>query len=185
MFRAIIGFSALILLSGCASKKEQALMQSYVKNISYHKHLQQTEKAEIRDENGSSAILTATHLYQNNFEKNDTRPERFIVGIQFENPEGDRLYFDQNMTENNSIDNNISAYTLTLGKKKALSVVALEENDERLKNISFVTDWGSYYEVMYPHAGSRFSLLFSHPLYGKKKLHFTKVAKFVYSKKGF
>ena len=87
MYKLFLGFMVTLLLVGCSSKEEKALLESYRKNIDYHKHLQQTEKAELYDGENSMAILTATYLYKPTFEKKDTRDELFIVGVQFENPE--------------------------------------------------------------------------------------------------
>ena len=180
MLRLFLGLIVIALFVGCSSKKEQALLNSYKENIKYHKHLQRTEKAELRDANTSIAILTATYMYTPSFEKNDTHEEVFIVGISFEEPEVSTLNFDKN-----SISDDVNEYTLTLNGKKATKVVRLNENDKRLKGISFITDWGEYYEVTFPHAGKRFSLLFENKIYGKGTLNFAKVAKFVYTKKGF
>jgi hypothetical protein len=180
MLRLFLGLIIIALFVGCSSKKEQALLDSYKQNIKYHKYLQQTEKAELSDGNTSIAILTATYMYKPNFEKNDTREEVFIVGIAFEEPEDSTLNFDKK-----SVSDDVNEYTLTLNGKKATKVVRLNENDKRLKGISFITDWGEYYEVTFPHTGKRFSLLFENKMYGKGMLNFAKVAKFVYTKKGF
>ena len=168
------------LLVGCSSKEEQSLLKSYASNTSYHKHLQRTEKTELYDNNNSVAILTATYMYTPNFEKNDTRDEVFIVGVLFENDDDSKMNFDINSTFSNKND-----YILTLNNKHAINVVPLDKNDKRLKGISFVTTWGDYYEVTYPHAGQRFTLVFQNSKYGKGTLNFAKVAKFVYTKKGF
>ena len=180
MLRLLLGLIVIALFVGCSSKKEQALLNSYKKNIKYHKYLQQTEKAELSDANSSVAILTATYMYTPNFDKKDRREEVFIVGVQFEEPEVSTLNFDKK-----SISDDVNEYTLTLNGKKATKVVRLNENNKRLKGISFITDWGEYYEVTFPHTGKRFSLVFENKVYGKGRLNFAKVAKFVYTKKGF
>jgi len=180
MLRLFLGLIVIALFVGCSSKKEQALLNSYKENIKYHKYLQQTEKAELSDANSSVAILTATYMYTPNFDKKDRRKEVFIVGVQFEEPEISTLIFDKK-----SISDDVNEYTLTLNGKKATKVVRLNKNDKRLKGISFITDWGKYYEVTFPHTGKRFSLVFENKMYGKGRLNFAKVAKFVYTKKGF
>ena len=179
MYKLFLGLMVVALLVGCSSKEEEALLKSYTQKMDYHKHLQQTEKAELFDGDDSMAILTATYMYSPNFEKKDTREEVFIVGVQFENPEESTMNFDKNTT------NNANAYTLRLKGKKATKVVHLSENDKRLVGLSFITDWGEYYEVTYPHSGKRFTLEFNNKIYGKSILSFAKVAKFVYTKKGF
>lgn len=181
MVRFVFMIIVIPLILGCSSKKEDQLMEAYTQNISYHKHLQHTEKTELYEDNKSVAILTATYLYANNFEKNDTRPEKFIVGVTFENPEEDVLDFRKK-----SMQNSANHYSLSLNNTYATKVEKLDFDDRRLKSISFVTEWGEYYEVTFPHINSqRFSLVFSHPIYGKGVLQFAKKAKFVYTKKGF
>jgi len=180
MYKIFLGLMAVVLFVGCSSKEEKALLKSYEENIKYHKYLQQTEKTELYENNVSVAILTATYMYTPNFEKNDTRDEVFIVGVQFENNDNAMINFDKNVTSSNQ-----NEYILTLNKKQAISVVPLNADDKRLHRLSFIADWGDYYEVKFPHAGSRFSLVFENAFYGKGKLKFSKKAKFVYTKKGF
>lgn len=179
MYKLLLGVMVTLLIVGCSSKEEKALLESYTKNIDYHKHLQQTEKAELYDGENSMAILTATYLYKPTFEKKDIRNELFIVGVQFENPEESIMNFNRNETKSPH------EYTLRLQGKKAIKVVHLDSNDKRLKGLSFITDWGEYYEVTYPHTGKRFTLTFANERLGKSTLNFAKVAKFVYTKKGF
>ncbi len=178
MLRLFLGLCVVALLVGCSSKEEQSLLQSYAQKTQYHKHLQYTEKAELFEGDDSKIIVTATYLFVPNFEKKDKRPEKFIIGVAFDDPDANSIAF-----KNESSDGN---YTLTLNNKSATKVEKLAFNDKRLKEISFVTEWGEYYEVTFPHITSkRFSLILKHPKYGIKKLPFAKVAKFVYTKKGF
>lgn len=179
MYKLFLGFMLVLLFVGCSSKEEQALVKSYTENMEYHKHLKQTEKAELFNGDTSAAILTATYIFTPTFGKNDMRDEVFIVGVQFEDPEVSTINFDKKAT------GNTNEYTLTLKGKKAKKVLHLNPNDKRLNGVSFVTDWGEYYEVTYPHTGKRFSLVFKNKQYGSSRLNFAKVAKFVYTKKGF
>jgi len=180
MLKLFIGWVVIALLVGCSSKEEQALVDSYTKKNTYHKNLQRTEKVELYDGNTSVAILTATHLYTSNLDKNDTRDEVFIIAVAFEEPEVSHLRFDISSEEASE-----NEYVLTLNNKKASKVVHLDASDKKLKNVSFVTGWGEYYEVKFPHAGTKFSLEFANNNYGKGKLNFSKIPKFVYTKKGF
>lgn len=178
MLKLFIGVLVMTLLVGCSSKEEKALLKSYADKTAYHKHLQYTEKAELFEGEESQIMITATYLFSPNFEKKDTRPETFIVGVVFADPETSRITFKKANTGRD--------YTLTLKNKSAIKVEKLASNDKRLKGISFVTEWGEYYEVTYQHVNAkRFTLVLEHPNYGKKALHFAKVAKFVYTKKGF
>ena len=178
MYKLFLGLMVVALFVGCSSKEEKALLKSYADNTAYHKHLQHTEKAELFDGEESKVIVTTTYLFSPNFEKKDKRPEKFIVGVAFSDPDVSHLDFKKENTGSN--------YTLTLNGKSATKVEKLTLNDKRLKGISFVTDWGEYYEVTFPHVKAKhFTLVLEHPKYGKKALHFAKVAKFVYTKKGF
>lgn len=172
MVKFTITFIAIVLLLGCTSKQESDLMQAYDEKITYHKRLQKTEKIQLYDGNVTKAMLTATYLYTQNFEKKDTRDEVFIVGIHLE---------DQELGGIEEGD-----YSLTLNGQKAKEAVMLDLNDERLKENSFVIEWGSYYLVTFPHVESKnFTLVFKSAAYGEGVLHFAKVAKYVLSKEVF
>lgn len=172
MVRVSIAFIAIVLLLGCASKKEKDLMQTYSEEINYYKKLQKTEKTQLYHENVTKAMLTATYLYISNFEKSDTRDEVFIVGIHLEDEDSQHI--------------NTEGYALTLNGKRAKEIKALSLDDERLKEIPFVIEWGSYYLVTFPHTSSKkVTLVFESQLYGKGLLHFAKVAKYVLTKEAF
>jgi hypothetical protein len=94
----------------------------------------------------------------------------------------------KNNDTNDTVDNNTSLamYGLTLNKKKAIKITSLNSTDERLKHIAYVTEWGNYYLVTFEHTNSkRFSLVFNSEKYGKGTFSFAKVAKYIYTKKGF
>ena len=180
MVRFFLGLLVISLLVGCSSKEEQALLASYGKKNQYHKNLLHTEKAELSNAEDTLAILTATHLYTQNLDKNDTRDEVFIIGVQFEDAENSRLVFDK--TANTLAHNE---YLVTLNNTPAKKVVHLDNDNPKLKEVSFVTDWGEYYEVTFSNAGTKFSLIFENPQYGKQALLFSKKPKYVFTKKGF
>ncbi len=181
MLRLFLGFMTVLLLVACTSKKEEALLQVYTDKINYHKQLQKTEKAILSDRNTSMAILTASYQFRPTKDKNDIRPEVFIVAVQFDDPQSQAIDFKASTVTEAESD-----FILTLEGQKASKVNVLAKGDERLKDISFVTPWGKYYEVTFPHtAKKQFKLYFESKQYGKSELSFSKVAKFVYSKKGF
>lgn len=162
----------IVLIVGCSTKKEDSLMRSYNEKVDYHKELQKTEKVQLYENNETSVVLVATYKFTKSFEKNDTRDEVFIVGIHTEEEEAENI--------------NVNDYNLTVNKKKAKKVTSLSPDDKRLKNLSFVSEWGSYYLMVFPHVKSkRVKLQFKHQEYGKGTLNFAKVAKFVFTKKGF
>ena len=147
-------------------------MQDYAINAAYHKRLQKTEKIQLYEGNVTKAMLTATYLYTQTYEKHDTRDEVFIVGIHLE--------------EGVVADIKEGEYTLSLNGSKAKGAVKLDISDPRLKDNSFVIEWGSYYLVTFPHVERKdFTLEFKSAVYGEGTLHFAKVAKYVLSKEAF
>lgn len=163
-----------LLLAGCSSKDEKALLQVYNKEKVYHKKLLHTEKAQLYDGNETKVLLTATYLYtQTNLPKDeDKRDEVFIVGLYME---------DEEVAHFTAED-----FNLTLNGKTPKSVKILRKSDKHLKNIPFITDWGEYFEVVFPHTFSaKFDLVFDSETYGVKKLHFAKKAKYVFTKEAF
>lgn len=172
MVRSSISFIAIALLLGCTSKQEADLMQAYNEKVNYHKQLQKTEKTQLYQDNVTKAMLTATYLYTPNFENSDTRDEVFIVGLYLEDKASGKINGEGN--------------TLTLNGKKAKEIKSLSLDDERLKDLPFVTPWSSYYLVTFPHeSNKKITLVFNSDLYGKGKLYFAKVAKYVLTKEAF
>lgn len=172
MVRSYLSFIAIALLLGCTTKQETDFIQSNSDEERYHKQLQKTEKIQLYQDNVTKILLTATYLYTPKLENHDTRDEVFIVGFSMQDQTSKT--FD---SEGNS---------LTLNGKKPKEIKALNLNDERLKNLSFVTPWSSYYLVTFPHQSTKkLRLLFESERYGKGKLYFAKVAKYVLSKEAF
>ena len=172
MLRLGLLFVTILFLIGCTTKKEDSLLKSYNEKIDYHKQLQKTEKVQLYENNETKVVLIATHMYTPSFEKNDTRDEVFIVGIHLD--------------EDEITDININDYNLTVNKKNAKKISTLSHNDKRLQKLSFVTEWGSYYLMEFPNVKSKKVVLkFNNEQYGKGVLDFAKVAKYVFTKKGF
>lgn len=163
--------TAVALLIGCSSKDEKQFTQVYEKNKAYHTELQKTEKAQLYDGEVTKALLTATYLYTQTEDLNDTRDEKFIVGLYIEDEEGSFESGD---------------YNLTLSGKEPKNVERLSMDDSRLKDISFKSDWSEFFLFTFPHISSKkMTLLFQSDLYGKGELHFSKVAKYVFTKQAF
>ncbi len=177
MHNILLVLSAIVLFAGCSSKEQDLLMQAYDKEKNYHMKLQKTEKTQLYEGQVTKAMLTATYLFEQSADKNDTRDEVFIVGIYAEENEDDS--FDENSFEEDE-------YTLVLNGKPPKSVKKLKVSDPLLKNISFVSEWSQFYLVTFPHTSSKsFKLIFESYFYGKGELNFSKVAKFVLTKKTF
>ena len=168
----LYSLTTIALIVGCSSKDEDKFLNVYEKNKDYHYELQKTEKAQLYDsENITKAVLTAKYLYTPSEDQNDTRDEKFIVGIYIEDEE---------------VSFGSSEYTLTLNKIAAKNVKKLSQNDPLLKDISFLSEWSTFYLFTFPHTTSKsFNLLFQSDQYGTSKLHFAKKAKYVFNKKAF
>lgn len=172
MFRIYFLSAMILLLLGCSHKKEDALLQKFVSKSDYHKKLQKTEKVQLYEQNVTKATLAATYLFDSTFENNDTRDEKFIVGIYLEDDEPSAF--------------NRYGYHLTLDGQEPIKIEKISHNDIVLKDISFISEWASYTLVTFPHNNKKhFDLTFRHEQYGKGKLHFAKVAKYTFNKKVF
>jgi len=191
----LLGMAAIALLSGCVSKEEQKLMNTFEKQKNYHKRLIKTEKVQLYEGDFTKVTLTATYLNRNSrakegeedsfvnyinpfeiFEDKEKRmpkeDERFIVGLYID---------DDGVDENEAYD-----FDLTLNGKEPKTIKPLDKNDPRLKDISFVSEWSQFFYVVFPHVNAeRFNLIFKSDRYGKGVLNFAKKAKFVYTKKAF
>lgn len=165
-------FFSLFLLS-CVTKKEKILLQNYQDNIGYNKSLQKSEKVQLYDANGSTVVmLTATYLNKQNFDIENKKDERFIIGI----------YINDDVIEDFSAED----FSITLNANKAKSFEALKLDDALLKNKSLIISWSKYYLVSFAHTNSKkFNLIFKSNEYGQGSLNFSKVAKYIYTKKAF
>lgn len=182
MLRLCLGFLTVLLFQACSSKEQTALLSVYIEKNNYHKNLQKTEKGILYNGNISVAIVTASYQFTETADKNDTRPEVFIVAVQFSDDENKTMNFvNKNVSETSPEE-----YILTLNGALATKVESLSKDDKALKDISFITPWGRYYKVTYAHTNlKQFKLNFENVMYGKSALSFAKVAKFVYTKKSF
>lgn len=166
MLRFTMVLTCMAVLLGCTSKDEIELMKAYKEKIDYHNALQKTEKIQLYENNVTKIMLTATYLYHPVEDKNDTRDELFVVGIHLDNDVSDDL-----------------PYKLLLNGKEAKKIEALKRDDVRLKKLSFISAWGEYYLMTFPHIGTKkITLVFESKRYGKGELHFAKVAKYSLTK---
>ena len=167
----LFGITALSLLFGCSAKDEDQFLKTYEKNKAYHIELQKTEKTTLKEGRSTKALLTATYLFRETEDLNDTRDEKFIVGLYLDDDEGSFESGD---------------YNLTLNAQRPKSVKALAQNDIRLKKISLASEWTQFYLFTFPHTKRKsFKLIFESKVYGKGELHFAKVPKYVLTKTPF
>ncbi len=89
MYKTFVMIVTLVFFVACTSKEQKTLMQTYDKEKNYHMQLQKTEKTQLYDSQVTKAMLTATYLFEQSVDKNDTRDEVFIVGIYIEEDEYD------------------------------------------------------------------------------------------------
>ncbi len=180
---------ALVLVAGCTSKEEEKFLNIYENNKDYHLKLGKTEKTQLLDANYTKALLTATYLFEQMEDVDDIRDEKFIVGLYKDDENGSFENTDYNLTlkgrfKNGFKENGDIKYATK--KKLPKRVEKLNSNDVRLKNISFSSDWTEYYLFTFPHTESKsFKLIFQSKNYGKGKLNFAKVSKFVLTKEAF
>lgn len=164
---------AAAFLAGCTQKEEISLVQQFEKHKVYRKNLSKTEKVQLYSTTGETkALLVATYLYAQTLHKKDGRDEVFIIGVYAE----DDIESDFAKSE----------YTLTLNGQLPREVQKLNPGDARLKDVSFVVEWGSYYLMTFPHVESKsFDLVFESKEYTRGTLHFAKVAKYVLTQKAY
>ena len=197
--------TAAIFIAGCG--EQDPILQTYEKNKQYHKHLEKTESTELADGLANRAVFTATYLYTPTEEKNDTRDEKFIVNLYFNDEEVLYDEGDFNLTLLSKLPKKKKKEKETLKKKEKVltvkekeakekakkknmrlvkSIKKLNANDPILKDISLVSEWSQFYLVTFPHfEKKRFYLMFDSVFYGKGTLEFAKVSKFVFTKEAF
>jgi len=208
MYKTFVMIVTLVFFVACTSKEQKTLMQTYDKEKNYHMQLQKTEKTQLYDSQVTKAMLTATYLFEQSVDKNDTRDEVFIVGIYIEEDEYDT--FDEVSFEEDDYtlllrdtrtkkskskkDKDIKSKTKkdkakkdeTKKDKSPKSVKKLKFDDPLLKDISFKSEWSKFYLVTFPHTKKKsFKLIFESDFYGKGELNFAKVSKFVLTKQAF
>ena len=171
MRELLLSITVMALLVGCSSKEEKHFLTVYEKNKDYHLKLQKTEKTNLKEGNLTKILLTATYLFKPTENKEDKRDEKFIVGLYVD----DEDVFDE-----------IGDYEITLNGTEPKSIKILQKSDPLLKLISFNSEWTHFYLITFPHTNSKsFKLLFESDFYGKGELHFSKVAKYVLTKRAF
>jgi len=180
---------AIGAISGCSSKEEENFLKVYEKNINYHVNLSKTEKVQLKDGNTTKALLTATYLFEQTTQKDDTRDERFIVGLYKDDDNGSFNSSEYNLTLRGKFKNGVNSKGIVKYKRKSKfpkSVKLLDENSPMLKDISFKSEWTKYYLYTFPHTKSKvFKLIFKSRNYGKGKLNFAKASKYVFTKQAF
>jgi len=214
MYKIFVMIITLVFFVACTSKEQKTLMQTYDKEKNYHMQLQKTEKTQLYDGQVTKAMLTATYLFEQSVDKNDTRDEVFIVGIFIEESEDDIYEVDlfeedeyalvlrdkrkkksktikntikeSESQKNESKKDKIKEGETKEGDKLPKSIKPLKTGDPLLKDISFKSEWSKFYLVTFPHTKKRsFKLVFESYFYGKGELNFAKVSKFVLTKQAF
>ncbi len=160
-YYAAIVMVLMLLLDGCSSKTEKTFLQSFEKEKNYHQKLIKTEKLQFYENNLTKILLTATYLGEGK-----AGAESFIVGI----------YSDDDITAVPGSDD----LKLTLNGKQPLKIEPLSPEDDGLKNLSFISEWTSYYRISFPHVESkRLEMKVVTPRFGSGRMHFAKIAKYM------
>lgn len=161
--------TCLLLLVGCGSGNHQALEQKIENQKAYCKNLQKSEKIQFYENNETKALFTATYLFSQTSDSNDTREEQFVIGM---------------FTDDEGMEGLGNGYTVSLEGEAPKSITPLDAQSKYLQNMPVMTEWSEYYLVTFPHTSKKkFDLIFTNELYGKQQMHFAKVAKYVISKK--
>ena len=174
MVKIYLAVASVLMIIGCSSKEEQALMKNYQNHKTYYKKLQKTEKTQLSLNGTTKILLTATYLnntYLNKsiFSEDKNATEDFIIGVYNEDNEVQSLVHN--------------GFSLTLGGKDALNMKSIKEGSPLLKEIAFVSEWSKFYLVHFPHTTKKeFDLVINSEIYGKGTLHFAKFAKYVFEK---
>jgi len=180
---------AIGIISGCSSKEEDKFLNVYEKNIKYHVNLAKTERVKLSDGNSTKILLTATYLFEQTTNKEDTRDEKFIVGLYNDDNNGSFSSADYNLTLRGKFKNGVDSKGVVKYKQKTKfpkSIKLLDKNSPMLKDISFKSEWTEYYLYSFPHTKSKvFKLIFKSKNYGKGELNFAKASKYVFTKQAF
>lgn len=159
-FAAIVTL-LILMFGGCSSKTEKAFLKSFAKEKNYHQKLIKTEKLQFYEENLTKVVLTATYLGENK-----AGAELFIVGI----------YADEDIVVIPGTD----SLKLRLNGSAPLKIESLSQEDSALKNLSFISEWTSYYRISFPHVESkRLEMKVVIPRFGSGRMHFAKIAKYM------
>ena len=151
-------------LIGCSSKVEKDFMKEWNSNLASYQNLQKTQKLQFYEENLTKMMMSVTYLESINEEKNNN--EKFIINILTE--------------EETPFDGLNLKYYFSLNGKKAIRSKKIDKEEIILKNISFLTPWGSYYLIEFQGTTSKKLLLsFNAKRYGKGTMYFAKVAKYI------
>lgn len=153
--------TALLLLSGCTSKSEKTLIDTFNQKKDHYRKLIKTEKVQFYDKNVTKILLTATYLGES-----DDGKEVFIVGI----------YRDDDLLDRSLGD----LLHLSLNGRSPIETRMLEHQDKRLKELPLLSPWLDYYQLKFPHvAQKRLVMKVITDRYGRAELHFAKIAKYM------
>ena len=196
--KIVLGIAVTALMLGCSSKEEEKFLKIYENQKEYHKKLGKTESTELTNGLSSRAVFTATYLFTPTEDKNDTRDEKFIVNLYFNDEEVSYEWGDFNLTlvsklpRKQKVSKNKKKEKKEKSKKVkkkskniryVKSVKRLHNNDPLLKDISLVSEWNQYYLVTFPNMKQKnLYLILESDFYGHGHLNFAKVSKYVFSK---
>jgi|GEM_PF-1411518 len=125
-----------ILISGCATKANQALLVDFGSKSQELSQTLQTQKVTILNSKGGiDGFVTALYLYDKSgrITTNKGENEKFIIGVYHDNR-----------------SDNIQKPTVSLFGIKPISFRSVGFNDKVLESIPLKNQWSRYYEVTFP-----------------------------------
>lgn len=183
MYKKILLLSSLLLIVGCATKKEECTVdeksnfgQLFTKDEIYHTALINTQKAQLMASFETKALLTATYLNpvfeqrkcRKRFKNNMEDAEYFFVGVYIENSKTHR--FDR------------KGYSLMLNGLKPIEVKELDKDDPLRYEMPMVDNWSHYYKVKFKKSSKKkLNLIFKNDRFGKDMMHYSKGEKALFN----
>lgn len=179
MYKQILLLSSLLLLLGCASKKENLTTKecSDSKAFSmqgevYHNSLVNTQKAQLSDAMETKALLTATYL---NPVLTKAPCAKALTAFR---DDGEYFFVGVYLSDAQTHHFNSQGYNLTLNGLEPIEVLAVAKNDPLMKQMPMVDNWSSYYKVKFEKSSlDNFSLTFENDQFGKDVLSYSKEEK--------
>ena len=169
MYKKLILFSSLFLLSACAIKDDPNIKQLFKEDEIYHTSLLNTKKAQLIASLETKALLTATYL--NPVFGGNKACKNMCVYVD----DGEYFFIGIFITDSEKHEFNKKGYDLRLNGQKPNNIEPLEENDPLRYQMPMVNNWSSYYKVKFPKMETKdLNLTFENDRFGKDILTFSK-----------
>lgn len=201
VFKYGLGVLVGVLLLGCSSKENDRLMEIYTQKSDSYKMLQKTEKLQLKENNETTLLLTATYITKATVKNDTNNTESFLIGISSDSHNHAPIL---NKTLHISLKNAISKKENDARKKKErdendlridtkekkksslinkylkpLRIESISHTSPLLNNIAFKSEWSKFYLLTFKHIHSNRLILKIESAKNKTDfLYFAKVAKY-------